>query len=282
MKKNLLMIFLILSLLVSCATKTVKPGVQETPADDSLIETTVDVSESPVVEEITAVEDVVVVEEIPEEVVEDELPAESIENVEEVSSESQEASEPEFDWSAFIASDPSIWEAPITAKAEEPEIVEVVEAETATTEEPEVSEPSTVVEEPSAPVDTPVVETPALLEIPKAVETSSAAAVVVEKQSLSAKQIIENVGKFIQREKLFSFGVLTIIIGFFYLIIVLIKTSEAHLERKEARNSRRSSRNDESESTYENESENASSDKSDTSLSDEDDEFLRTLLGGND
>ncbi|MCQ2412764.1 MAG: hypothetical protein MJ057_07370 [Sphaerochaetaceae bacterium] len=281
MKKTLLMIFLILSLLVSCATKTVKPGVQETPADDSLIETTVDVSESPVVEEITAVEDVVVVEEIPEEVVEDELPAESVEIVE-VSSESQVASEPEFDWSAFIASDPSIWEAPITAKAEEPEVGEAFEAETAAVEEPVVTESSAVVEEPSAPVETPAVETPAPLETPKAVESSSATVVEAEKESLSAKQIIENVGKFIQREKLFSFGVLTIIIGFFYLIIVLIKTSEAHLERKEARNSRRSSRNEESESTYENESESASSDKSDTSLSDEDDEFLKTLLGGND
>lgn len=284
MKKNLLLIFLILSLLVSCATKSVATGDTGSAVEDIVAAPVVEpvdvVTEDPVAE-VEVSEDIEVGDS--DDFVLDESQEDYFETMEAVEVDTsepmvqEEIAEPETDGSSVLSAvteDLSMWETPFAEKPEE-FISEIIQ--------PSEDTETTVIE---LPVMDEVVETAPAVEEPEiAAEESIAPAEtvslpVVEDETASVSQnsfmgFVEKLGKFIVAEKLFSFGILTCIVGVIYLIVALIKTSEAHHEKDDYNKALRADREDDDDTA----SDPMPEDKNDTELSDEDDEFLRTLLG---
>lgn len=294
MKRTLLVLFLILSLLVSCATKTTNnkdngvtpnsdsadaasefsdasPAYESSDAEndsdteDSFLEASedasfdfVDGSEDPFADFVFADFDFY---DEPETFAEVEAEPEVVED----------AIQEEYDWSkAFeMPSDSDIdWDAPIAERPQE-------DVETPVEEAPAAQESETIPEQ----------ETPALVEV---FESAPIVEVPVEAEPESGfvgslKSFVEKLGKFVMREKLFSLGVLTCIVGFVYLIISLIKTSEASLDKKYYKVQEKSRKVESKHSEdVEVAAEKPETPKTeDVELSGEDDEFLKSLLGDN-
>ena len=257
MKRVLLILFLVLSLLVSCSTtsqvKKPEPKAEEPKTE---IAPPVNTEETVVNNEAEPVE-----ESIPEEVFTEE------DNPSDVSDDSEQiAAEPEINVDDTEEDTPS--ETPVenveTAESQDWSQVIGGDAPDVDTEEPEQ-----IAEVAQAPVTEPAADpaqVPAKAEEPKSTGTAKKASFVDRITSF-----IKKTGKFISDEPLMSVGIFVCLFGLIYLIAALVISGRRDREKASSNSRKNPKYNDESDPFRP-----GSDDEPET-----DDDFLRRLLGDN-
>lgn len=263
MKRYLLILFLILSLLVSCTTKSVK--TDESPVEfveaaiventrEEIVGTQTEQPETVFEEPAVTTDESVSETEAP---VEDSTSEESVtENLTEETSEY--IINPEEDWSYIFEQAP----AQTTENISEETAEEVLETSAQDAEILASSDIITVSEAKKVPE-------------PEKIENSANYVSNGTPDTPDKDSIIWKVGNFIVKEKLLSAGILTVVLGLLYLIIVLIKTTSFPGKKSGGFGHDETKTSDEQAVT----TVKKKSDKhSDVSYSDDDEEFLRQLL----
>ena len=256
MKRVLLVLFLVLSLLVSCASST-KGNDSQTISEQQQTQTTA--VETPVPEEdkLSAETEIVVPQEEPaaetepeteEQPVAEQVIAEEVTPVAEIPEESASVSD-ELDWSQVISAAPDAAAEETAAEGEQaaPQMEQTVEV---------------------APAQEKKAETPA----PEPVKAQSQPTAAAKRPSSfvdNLTSLIKKVGNFVADQILLSVGIFVCIGGMIYLIAALVISGRR--DREKARSGRRNAKSRDEDS----ESFRPSSD----SDPETDEDFLKRLLG---